>query len=708
MTQKSLREPHTALIIPDGRTRIYHTDPQLAKQDDHKEIPFCPDPQLPKQDDHKKREEIEIPAKDVYLGRMSSLCREYAEHFYPDNWFILTTNNQNWLVHPDQPIKGQYDNPPYPIPGVPKNSDKPSYWQPFTDQGTLDSKLIEEAKKLGLLPKREGGADGQYSRIIFLGNGTDSKWWLQKTWDSCINNKEYGSWIQKYDLLSKEEKKRDDGKASRFFAPYNTQKYQYSHYIEVIKALFKDTGIWLEFPLLDYEYESQMISRLSDAIYRDFPLHHTPYSLEKISVKNLFRMNNPDFDYSDIPLGNSSHIQIITAPNGFGKSTIFRLIRAVFKGNLKEIASIPFDEATITLSSGAETLILTINKKYSQTQQEEGYRICLNTKPQGLKITREELDKQFQDLKRWKEENQSKIKLLRRIIPPLPIRFLSSERLFNDPLMENYPYDLLSESEESKLVENKSRGEEFSESFKKRLDGVLTDYAIVSHKIDTTFPVRLLENITSQQKSFDDYDHLKKSFCELDKKRKQLETRDFLSFRNWYPEEKIPFKSDKNDLHTVQSLTYQDFLHDYLGEQSEKYKVFDWINERCQTFEDIINNLLIYTRIRIRKDIGFAFYNLHKESGQYHALELHQISSGEMQQIVMYYDFLFNCDPSTVVLIDEPEISLHVNAQENLIENIEKITKKNSLQFLIATHSPFIINSRWDITCDLLLGGYDE
>jgi len=701
MTQKSVREPHTALIIPDGRTRIYHTDPQLAKQySKNKEI---------------EREEIEIPAKNVFLGRMSSLCREYAEHFYPDNWFILTTNNQEgqpWLVHPDQPIKGEYDNPPYPIPGVPENSDKPIYWQPFIDQETLDNKLVNEAEKLGLLPKRDG-ADGQYSRIIFLGNGTDShtdyKWWLQKTWDSCINNVEYESWFKIYQLLTKEGKKKDNGKASKLFAPYNTQKYQYSHYVEVIKALFKDTGIWLEFPLLDYEYESQMISRISDAIYRGFPLHHTPYSLEKISVNNLFRMKNPDFDYSDIPLTNSSHIQIITSPNGFGKSTIFRLIRAVFKGNLKEISSIPFDDATLTLSSGTEDLILSINKKYSPSQQEQGYDISLNTKPEGVEFTRKNLDDQFRDLKRWKEENQPKIKLLRKIIPPLPIRFLSSERLFHDPRQEkNYIYDLFVEREESNVLENKSRGEEFSESFKKRLDGVLTDYAIVSHKIDTTFPVRLLDDVTSQPGIFKDYDRLKESFSDLDKKRQQLETTDFLSFRNWYKKEKNPFESDKNDLHSVQLLQYQDFLHDYLEEQSEKYKVFDWINDRCQAFEDIINNLLIYTRIRIRKDTGFAFYNLHKESGRYHELDLHQISSGEMQQIVMYYDFLFNCDPSTVVLIDEPEISLHVNAQENLIENIEEIAQKNKLQFLIATHSPFVINSRWDITCDLLLGGYDE
>lgn len=686
MKQKSVREPFTALIVPDGRTRIYHSDVQLAKQKDKNE----------------RRDEIEIPAKDVFLGRMSALCKQYAEQFYPDNWFILSTNNQTrqpYLVHPNQLIKGEYDNPPYPIPDVPKGSKKPVYWQPFTNEGTLDKKIIKEAKTLELLPKRKGDL-GQYRRIIFLGNGTESEWWCQEKWDSCINDDGYESWYEKYRNLSKEEKQKGDGEYSRLFTPYVTQKYLYSPYVKVIKTLFKDTGIWLEFPLLDFEYESQMISRLSDAVYRDFPLHQSQYALKNISINNLFRMGNKNFTYSGIPLGNDSHIQIITAPNGFGKSTIFRLIRAVFRGNLQQISSIPFRDAKITISSESEDLTLSIKKRYSANQQEKDYSISINSKPK-FTISRKELDVQFRDLERWKENNQVKIKELRNVIPPLPVRFLSSERLFHDPLKDIYSFDLLVQPDECDLTENKSRGEIFADSFRRRLDGVLTDYAIISHKIDTTFPVHLMDYITSQGEKFERYTHLKQSFSDLDDKRKVLEKRDFLSFRNWYPKEKVPFDPANKKLKSVQLLSYQDFLQKYLEEQREKYKVFDWMNDRCHTLEEIINNLLIYTRIRIRKDTGFAFYNLNKSSGQYHELDVSQISSGEMQQIVMYYDFLFNCDPGTLVLIDEPEISLHIVWQEQYIEKLQEINAVNKLNFLVATHSPYIINTFANLAYDL-------
>ncbi len=687
MKQKPVREPYTALIIPDGRTRIYHTDENLAKQK--------------KSDGTIVRDEIEIPAKDVFIGRMSALCRQYAEQFYPGNWYILTTNNQSkqpYLVHPDQPIKGEYDNPPYPIPGVPKDSTKPSYWQPFTAQGKLDEKIREEAKTLGLLPDSKGNS-GKYCRVIFLGNWTGEDEWRQENWDACLRKDGFESWYEKYRNLSKEERQKEVGDYPRLFTPYMKRKFEYSLYVDVIKALFKDTGIWLEFPLLDDALESQMISRLSDAVYRDFPLHQSRYTLKKITINNLFRMQNPNFNYSDIPLGNESHIQIITAPNGFGKSTIFRLIRAVFKGNLQEISSIPFDDATITLSKGDKDIDLSIDKKKAPkiTITNSKNEKCI------FSITEKELDEQFRDIKRWKEQetNQNKINELRSVIPPLPVKFLSSERLFHNPLKDMYPFDLLAKPDKWDLAEKKSRGELFSESFKRRLDGVLTDYAIMSHKIDTTLPIDLIDIITSHQGSFDKYDQLKQSYSKLDTKRQNLERRDFLSFRNWYQKEKNPFHPNKTDLHDVQLLSYQDFLEKYLEKQQEKYKVFDWMNTRCQTFEDIINNLLIFTRIKIRKDAGFAFFNLHKESGIYHALEVSQVSSGEMQQIVMYYDFLFNCDPGTLVMIDEPEISLHIVWQEQYMEKLEEIAKINRLNFLVATHSPFIINSFGDFSFDL-------
>jgi len=689
MIDKQASPGHTALIIPDGRTRIYNRDIELSECSEH--------------------DTIEVPAKDAFLGRMSSLSRQYAERFYPNNWFILSTNsnkNQRWLVHPDKPINGEFDNPPYPIPD--KNfegSEKPKYWQPFLKKGVLKHRLIEDAEDLGLLPKKNGATEKQYTRVIFLGNWTDAEWWSQTKWDSWIKSKKFDSWLKTY----KENKIKTD---PCIYTPYDSHRYQYSLYVDVIKALFKNKGIWVEFPLLDCPTESKMVSRISDAIYRGFPLHRSPYALKKITVNNLFRMDNPDFTYHDLPLGNPSNIQIISAPNGYGKSTIFRLIRAIFRGNLKEIASIPFNKAEITLNDEEQSSVLRVEKTYSdKTQKETGFIISYdegNRKiPISIPISNEDLDHRADD-QIWKNKL---VKKLGEVIPPITIRFLSSERLFHDPLRKIYSSDLLTEHNEVMFKENISRATQYAQSLSKRIDGVLTDYATTSHKIDTTFPVELARqhHSSSGQENSSGYDEISKSFSKLKEKRRELEKIDFLPFRKWYPEEVDPFES-KN---LPQSINYHDFLNSYLKAQESKYAVFDWLNTRCQMFEKIINNLLVFTRIRIRRDrrdIGFSFYNLYEGSGRYHEIDLDQISSGEMHQVVMYYDFLFNCDPGTVVLIDEPEISLHVYAQSLFIDNIRKIADKklNNLQFIVATHSPTIIGEHWDVTYDLLTGAYNE
>ena len=58
------------------------------------------------------------------------------------------------------------------------------------------------------------------------------------------------------------------------------------------------------------------------------------------------------------------------------------------------------------------------------------------------------------------------------------------------------------------------------------------------------------------------------------------------------------------------------------------------------------------------------------------------------------FDLLFNVKAGSLVLIDEPEISLHVSWQLKFISDVEKISELSNFQFIVATHSPQIINDR--------------
>jgi predicted ATPase len=80
---------------------------------------------------------------------------------------------------------------------------------------------------------------------------------------------------------------------------------------------------------------------------------------------------------------------------------------------------------------------------------------------------------------------------------------------------------------------------------------------------------------------------------------------------------------------------------------------------------------------------------------------LRKLSSGEQNLIILYYKLAFSTDMRTVLLIDEPENSLHMAWVSQMLEDYQKMAEELKCQIIIATHSPAFINEHWDISCDL-------
>jgi ABC-type glutathione transport system ATPase component len=67
----------------------------------------------------------------------------------------------------------------------------------------------------------------------------------------------------------------------------------------------------------------------------------------------------------------------------------------------------------------------------------------------------------------------------------------------------------------------------------------------------------------------------------------------------------------------------------------------------------------------------------------------------------MYYQLIFSTSEPKLFLIDEPEISLHVEWQRQFLSDLQAIASRSGHAFLIATHSPQIINGRLDLASAL-------
>lgn len=110
--------------------------------------------------------------------------------------------------------------------------------------------------------------------------------------------------------------------------------------------------------------------------------------------------------------------------------------------------------------------------------------------------------------------------------------------------------------------------------------------------------------------------------------------------------------------------------------------------EPKKRFQDIIDDLFKETGktiIRTENEIRFA------QIGE--TLVPYQLSSGEKQMLVILLTVLVEDQQNYVLFMDEPEVSLHVEWQERLIDLITDLNP--NAQIILTTHSPAVIMNGW-------------
>lgn len=75
-------------------------------------------------------------------------------------------------------------------------------------------------------------------------------------------------------------------------------------------------------------------------------------------------------------------------------------------------------------------------------------------------------------------------------------------------------------------------------------------------------------------------------------------------------------------------------------------------------------------------------------------ITLAMLSAGEKQLLLILLTVFLLDEQSAVLLMDEPELSLHIEWQERLIKSLRKLDK--NCQLIITTHSPSIFASGWE------------
>lgn len=125
-----------------------------------------------------------------------------------------------------------------------------------------------------------------------------------------------------------------------------------------------------------------------------------------------------------------------------------------------------------------------------------------------------------------------------------------------------------------------------------------------------------------------------------------------------------------------------ELLKPYIKSVEGRLEAVEPIYQLIDRFVSIVNGLLSDKTITFKLSQGF---NIQNRLGV--TLKPAQLSSGEQQLLLLFCYVLTARDAPTVFMIDEPEISLNIKWQRQLIQSLLDITQDASIQFVFASHS---------------------
>jgi len=151
--------------------------------------------------------------------------------------------------------------------------------------------------------------------------------------------------------------------------------------------------------------------------------------------------------------------------------------------------------------------------------------------------------------------------------------------------------------------------------------------------------------------------------------------------------EKLVFKKDKSD-----SFTFLDYrLRKMRGTQTNT-NGFKKYQKKINDFYALINEHFKDTDKEIYEDEvtnGIKFY--HTKQNKY--ISINDLSAGEKQLLIIFFTVFLQDEQHSVLLLDEPEISLHIRWQHKLIDTLRALNP--NCQLIISTHSPSIFGKGW-------------
>jgi predicted ATP-binding protein involved in virulence len=438
--------------------------------------------------------------------------------------------------------------------------------------------------------------------------------------------------------------------------------------------------------------------------------------IKSLKIEKLFGCFDYDIDFKD------DNITIITGPNGYGKTKCLNIIDAIFNKKFAFFINLDFEKISLALNNeetlhinkgtGKDTNNITISNNKGQppfTLNKNPYNSTIFNRLErripfleqinddlifdrrsGKTLTLDEVYAEYADRIPAVELLMAKNKIpewLKTFIDFLNVYMVVDQRLISKaPFVEGrYGRPSRNELNHVKTIEK------FAKQLSTKFAEIDRNASLKARKLDRSFAVALINN--DKDPVTKDTTTIKKELEQITAKRNKLI--DFSLEKPTNEKKQITLAPDVED-ETIQKNI--NALELYIEHENKKLASYDKILEKLELFQKIIESKKL-TNKKLRFDFkqGFYFESLNSKK----KLPLSQLSSGEQHQIVLLYELIFNVKKNTLLLIDEPEISLHVVWQRQVLDDLQAIAKTKKMTVFIATHSPQIVNGKWDLAVNL-------
>ena len=412
-----------------------------------------------------------------------------------------------------------------------------------------------------------------------------------------------------------------------------------------------------------------------------------PPRIERITLDCLF---HPDAPSIVIQLGGDQPVTALYGRNGAGKSLTLDLIAAAREGDYARLVSVPFTRLRFDLEDGGwmewrnvghspygtgtievewpgdgEVVTTCPPSRHGladrRSMRRNGVEIDAHgfaMDESGRSLTYAEVTQRLPEVVLTVDDASEALDEAVDLLPH--VKHVEADRLFIRTI-----YDTGLEPRVVPTVDH------LSERIRETLEAADLAYRQTSTRLDASLPTRLFAGGPAP-----DAAALGDEAAALKEQEQRLVALNLL------PEvQEIPLP---DDMTTEQRRT----LHIILQDRKEKLGAFREIVDKAERLVTTLNARFAPKTLRLDLERGYSALTARGEP-----LPLSSLSSGEQHELVLQHELLFDVPAGSLVLIDEPELSLHVDWQVRVVPDLEAIAALTGHTFVLATHSPYIVDA---------------